>query len=647
MPEYINPNKHAVYLTGEDGKTVRVGAGQRKLLPEFFERYCGSKGYLTRIEGSSQLVVQPQPQNKKPKKIGTKKPPTQQSEPRPRRQLAVNVEARTPQRTRTKKHIVKRVNQVSHGRKRVRRPVVGRQTADNATSLLHSNLKIHQYPISNDIGVGILSFNRVASLRRLIDSIRKHTDLRNTTVFVSDDGSTDLPTKQYLDQLAAHPAFVVLKNSERLGIAGNTNRLLRCLSRFKYGILMNDDTEVLRKGWERFYVSAMKSSGLHHFCMRQPGVYGAKLGSTQKFNNTMVNVVQDKPHGAILAFTNELFTKIGYFDEKFGLYGMEHVDWSTRACASGMQPMGYYDVNDSDKYFRIHADKSVVPDRTALLAAARQLYNSLDPHRVHVPTSGRTSVPHISVVIPCRNTERHGAIKTVVAGIRAQKFPCINIVVVEHDVAKNLGQEIQPCNHLLVKSGGNRPFNKAKAFNMGVAAAVAPIVVLHDADLLVAAEYVSTIYKLLRTQDACHLGKSVIYLAAGTTKAVNESLSVDESTRGENVVGYFEGGSLACRRRAFWLVGGFNEDFWGYGVEDCEFYERLSAGCNFREERTFDFVHLFHGRTSGWQMQHSHNKSIGKALADQPMDRRLRIARKKLVEWGYEEQLNAATDGRL
>ena len=71
----------------------------------------------------------------------------------------------------------------------------------------------------------------------------------------------------HLDDLdsAATPNFVILRNNERLGIAGNTNRLLRCLSRFKYGMLLNDDVEILKYGWDQIYFDAMENTGMHHF----------------------------------------------------------------------------------------------------------------------------------------------------------------------------------------------------------------------------------------------------------------------------------------------------------------------------------------------------------------------------------------------
>ena len=62
-----------------------------------------------------------------------------------------------------------------------------------------------------------------------------HTEINPITDLIY--RKEDFPLLKYLDDLdsAATPNFVILRNNERLGIAGNTNRLLRCLSRFKKG----------------------------------------------------------------------------------------------------------------------------------------------------------------------------------------------------------------------------------------------------------------------------------------------------------------------------------------------------------------------------------------------------------------------------
>ncbi len=220
------------------------------------------------------------------------------------------------------------------------------------------------------IGVGILSYNRFNSIKRLVDSIVRHSDLGSVNIVISDDCSQ---SQELLDWYSTIP-IKVLKNKQRAGIAGNSNRCLKYLEGSEYILLMNDDVQVLSKGWEEFYPAAMKKTGLHHFCYREPGVYGARLGTPTYINNIKLRRVDQKPHGAVLAIDHTVVPRIGYFDECFGIYGVEHVDWSTRVFMSGLQTNGFFDVENSSSYFKLHPDTSAVEDRTTKLFEARKLY---------------------------------------------------------------------------------------------------------------------------------------------------------------------------------------------------------------------------------------------------------------------------------
>ena len=258
------------------------------------------------------------------------------------------------------------------------------------TEFFKKAIELLNISVPDPIGIGILSFNRVRSITRLLDSIRKFTDLSKITVVVSDE-STDNSVKKYL---RPQKDIVVLDNAKRIGIAGNTNRLLRYLAKFKYKIVFNDDVEIMRSGWERLYPAAMISIGYHHFCMRQNGIYGASRsdGKTTTHPSCVIQTVPTKPHGAVMAFDNVAFDKVGYFDESFGIYGMEHVDWSNRVSISKIQPTGFHDVVGSEQFFKIHNDRNSMNDnkeKVQALSVGKNRYktvaSSLD--RIYVKPS--------------------------------------------------------------------------------------------------------------------------------------------------------------------------------------------------------------------------------------------------------------------
>lgn len=636
MPEFLNPNNYAVHLPGPDGVVTKVGGRKRVVLSEFYKRY-ESRGFLKEVKtGQPHVPIPPAATRQIQARVNNSG--RQKSPAKP-----VNKEkVKRPEIARARKiAAISRREPAPVPQARVReRQIVGRAVNGNPNEILRTNLTAGNYPVSNNVGVGILSFNRAGSLRRLIDSVLKHTDLRRTTVFISDDASTDPATVAYLDDLARNPNFVVLKNDNRLGIAGNSNRLLRCLSRFRYGLLLNDDVEVLRNNWEHFYSQAMVKSGLHHFAYRQNGVYGATRGEAVQVGGLNCVKVMEKPHGAVLAFDQEVLKTAGYFDESYGLYGMEHVDWSQRIWEVGLQEPGFFDAVGSDESFRLHPDNSAVAERSKHLAAARRVFGERRPQRVDPTDASR--VPEVAYVIPFRDFERSDSILTVTNNIRAQRFPVVHLILAEQDQASKIDLErYSPVTHVLVPSG-NPLFNKSMAFNRGVSLAPCSAIILHDADMLAPGHYTTDVVATLTSHDACHMGGTVLYTVKETMEAVNRTGIVDGSVHCDRMVGYYEGGSLACTKRAYWLIGGFNEDYWGYGCEDCDFFARLSSTPSWFENRSFDFLHLWHSRVGGWHGHHEANRNLEATLKRLPMAERIQLQLDQLRRLGYGREVTEA-----
>lgn len=606
MPEYVNPHPYSVHLAGPHGDVVRVDSGQKIVLDQYFDKYR-VRGFLRFATRNSATIK--------------KKPPPQHHHLRQPKRLY-------PQQD-------KRVGRVT-GRNIIKnrsRQVVGSQAPQvDPSALLAGILQNNSYPISNGIGVGILSHNRLGSLKRLVTSICQFTDLDKTTVFISDDGSSDPDLLEYLKGLDRR--ICVLSGQPNLGIAGNSNRLLRCLSRFTYGLLLNDDVEVLRHGWEKFYQLASDKSGIHHFQHRQPGVYGGTTGQLEVHQGVRLRKVIDKPQGAVLAFTHKMLVDCGYFDERYGRYGMEHVDWSLKSAELQLQPAGFFDVEGSEKYFRVYPEQSSLEDRQVLLRAAREVYSNRQPGLCLEP-SPRSAVPAVTYVVPFREQERSDSLATVIANIRAQKFPQIEIILVEQDSQQRIElDKLGPIRYFLAKAA-QEPFNKSMAFNLGVYKSTHQKIVLHDADMLIVADYTNKIYQHLKQHESCHIGKNVIYTTPQAATQVNRDRAVKLPIACDNVVGYFEGGSLACDKTAYWRIGGFNEDFWGYGVEDCDFYARLSQGTMWLDDRTENLLHLWHPRTDGWNKHHERNKELGHSLRLLPVAKRIELQHQQLRKNGY------------
>jgi GT2 family glycosyltransferase len=616
--EYLNPKPYAIQLSSPEKKIIKVPANAKIVLSEWYMSYCPK--YLRVVRVLDESDGQPIEPRAIPNNV--KYAPTDKPRPVARRERVVQAPPPTAQvpRTLAEKTSKEQVAPIATKRETITtRKVVGRPASGDVAKLFSQSCQNNPWAISNNIGIGILSYNRLDCVQRLIGSIRAHTDMSRTTVFVSDE-STDPAVKTWLSQ---QTDVVVLTEQPRIGIAGNSNRLLRCLSRFKYGILLNDDVEILNDGWERFYRDASLNTGYHHFCYHQEGVYGARRDPNAFHNvgNYRLETIAEKPHGAVLFFSNEAFQRVGFFDEGFGLYGMEHVDWSDRIGRCGLQPPGFHDVIGSERYFRIHAANSTISNKNNELSQSRARYAELRniPTRIRVEATAASDVPSISVVIPLRLTDRQAAVEVIVDSIRAQRFPNVEIIIVEQDDQQQLQVKgMSPVRYILARNKyPQQPFTKALAFNIGVAAASYDNIVLQDADIICPANYLATVHKLLEQFEGIHIGSRVLYLNPASTTQIIADRKVSEDKDCERAVTYFEGGTLACRKRTYFKVGGFNEIFEGYGVEDCDFFDRLKNGSNFYDVRTVDLVHLWHGRTEGWEQHHNRNKKINQHLRQQ------------------------------
>lgn len=631
MPTYINRNSYSVHLNGPDGETIVVNSKQVIELPEYYQKYA-QRGFITLINGN---IMAPQTRIEAIRKSVTQKVIRQgrniNATPPPSAMIKEisEIPARQSKIRNNPQHVTRKPSLDLADSVPVRHKL-GANVQANYLEVYKSFASKHQYSISNDVGVGILTFNRPKSLKRLLQSIDAFTDLNNTVVFISDDNSTDPDQIALLDSLDKSK-YVILRNTTRAGIAGNSNRLLKCLKRFNYGILLNDDVEVLRNGWDTFYGQNMAATGLKHFIYREDGVYGAVAATPSMINDKEVAKVDSKPHGAVLAFDNTV--DVGYFDEGFGIYGMEHVEWSDRFHKDGHQAVGYFDAKDSSDYFKIHAESSAVIDRVTHLAKAKAYLAAGSYNR----TSKYADVINsISVVVPIRVFARQQAIDLIVKNLKALKFPHVEIILSEHDVEKNFVNRHVGIQHIFTATNSQSTlFNKAMAFNVGVNASSANNVILHDADLMAHDDYANYVYDKLQKYEACHIGKFVIYLDKDETDSVvSNGLTRDPSF--ERMVGYYEGGSIGVRKRNYWACGAFNEEFYGYGNEDTEFFGRLSRNTHFCNERTEAFIHLWHPRVANWTEHHNDNKALERRLVAMTMEQRLAALANQNARRGYK-----------
>jgi len=209
----------------------------------------------------------------------------------------------------------------------------------------------------------------------------------------------------------------------------------------------------------------------------------------------------------------------------------------------------------------------------------------------------RSRAPEVTFIIGHRGLDRLPHLFATLESIAGQRNVAVECIVVEQDVVSHLSGRLPAwVQHVFSPPpSAAMPYCRSWAFNIGARQARAELLVLHDNDILVPADYTASALTRARAGfDVIALMRFGFYLGAEQTANVfaGQALATDEApeTILQNICG---GGTVAIRRDAYWRIGGMDEGFVGWGGEDDEFWERAqtltlwSYGC-------LPYVHLWH-----------------------------------------------------
>jgi hypothetical protein len=239
--------------------------------------------------------------------------------------------------------------------------------------------------------------------------------------------------------------------------------------------------------------------------------------------------------------------------------------------------------------------------------------------------------PEVSIVIGVRGTGRLPQFSCCLEALAAQRGIRCEIIVVEQSWTREFESIVPGHVRYLHQqaTSAKMPYNRSWALNAGVRAARSPIVILHDADMVVPRDFARAIAASLgRGLDAVRLPRFLFYLDQRTSLDVQEKKRFAVDLAVDNVVANNRT-PVAVRRDAYLAIGGHDEGFFGWGAEDDEFMDRLRT-LRIGEGAFLPIIHLWHPVA---QKQDAHrNVQLLASRRDLPMPER--IAELASRDWG-------------
>ena len=210
--------------------------------------------------------------------------------------------------------------------------------------------------------------------------------------------------------------------------------------------------------------------------------------------------------------------------------------------------------------------------------------------------------PEVSVIIGHRGRERLPHLLMTLRSIASQTDVKLECIVVEQSVHIEI-QDALPewVRYVHTKPGdpGMR-YNRSWTFNVGAKMARGELLILHDNDMLVPPIYARDLLgKMVQGFEVINLKRYIFYLSQNHTQRIFDKDCLVFDIAPDIVLQNLEaGGSLALKRDAYFSIGGFDEEFIGWGGEDIEFWERTQV----LKTYTYGFIpviHLWHSRQPG------------------------------------------------
>lgn len=204
-------------------------------------------------------------------------------------------------------------------------------------------------PQPNDIGVGILTYNRRDQFWTVFQNFKKVFDKTPFDCVVVNDGAE--PYASQLDLASVIPAdhLTIIENNESKCISYSKNQILKqFIEQGKEHIfIFEDDVNPLADNVLEQYINASRKTGILHFnfcCTRGKNI----LQHRKKIAGVLIDFYKN-PEAGMLYYNGNLFRFISTFDEAYN-NAFEHVDLEYQLHKRTLAPPFWYFPDLSNSY---------------------------------------------------------------------------------------------------------------------------------------------------------------------------------------------------------------------------------------------------------------------------------------------------------